>query len=169
MDQNWGFVKRIWRVARRRSAQPTMSYRSLRKAGLPKRIRRGEWRGACPRLGVRRADLCVLLGLECLGHQVGLPVLPKVNLLLLKSPEPEVAGYRCALCSDPGGVCPRLRRCACPDVTTAGKAASGGTGQAANARKQLIVFSNGSRGGAHSDFDALGCLRSLRARWRLMG
>jgi hypothetical protein len=32
-----------------------------------------------------------------------------------------------------------------------------------------ITFSNGSRGEALPVIDALGCLRSLRARWRLMG
>ena len=32
-----------------------------------------------------------------------------------------------------------------------------------------IVFSNGSRGGALPVFDALGCLRSLRARLALDG
>jgi hypothetical protein len=37
------------------------------------------------------------------------------------------------------------------------------------ARSGSILFSNGSRGKALLSFDALECLCSLRARWRLMG
>jgi hypothetical protein len=40
---------------------------------------------------------------------------------------------------------------------------------AGNDRYVRIVFSNGSTGMLFLGFDALGCLGSLRARWRLMG